>query len=235
MPALAGRSRTAADSVAELASNACRPCARHQVGMGLVAAATSRLNRFLGPGLVACAPTGLPTRVSVPAPGQSAGMCLVAAGHPFDLIKVRLQTQVTMAGKAPEFTGAFDAARKIMAREGVSRGDGLRTRLRLELAKGALAAPKLRPDLPIHSFRTNTWFHKAFQGRAPAILWLPPDEKLVCVRRLRACTLSPRRPLQPAMLAASDYGVPADSWSLPRHLGSNGWHHSHLRHLLLGL
>jgi len=46
-------------------------------------------------------------------------MCLVAAGHPFDLIKVRLQTLKTVAGQAPEFTGAVDAARKIVAREGV--------------------------------------------------------------------------------------------------------------------
>lgn len=79
---------------------------------------------------------GQPARFPFVAFVQSAGMCLVAAGHPFDLIKVRLQTQVTMAGKAPEFTGAFDAARKIMAREGVSWRDGRRTRFWLAPGKG---------------------------------------------------------------------------------------------------
>jgi solute carrier family 25 (mitochondrial oxoglutarate transporter), member 11 len=47
-------------------------------------------------------------------------MCLVLAGHPFDLIKVRLQTQVLEAGKPPPFTGALDCATKTFRNEGVS-------------------------------------------------------------------------------------------------------------------
>jgi hypothetical protein len=46
-------------------------------------------------------------------------MCLVIAGQPFDMIKVKLQTAKAVPGEAPEFTGALDAARKIIAREGV--------------------------------------------------------------------------------------------------------------------
>lgn len=47
-------------------------------------------------------------------------MCLVLAGHPFDLIKVRLQTMVVQPGQAPPFTGALDCARKTLRAEGVS-------------------------------------------------------------------------------------------------------------------
>jgi len=39
-------------------------------------------------------------------------MCLVAVGHPFDLLKVRLQT-------SNQYTGALDCMRKTMARDGV--------------------------------------------------------------------------------------------------------------------
>ena len=46
-------------------------------------------------------------------------MCLVAAGHPFDLIKVRLQTMQVKPGQAPPFTGALDCARQTVARDGV--------------------------------------------------------------------------------------------------------------------
>jgi hypothetical protein len=49
-----------------------------------------------------------------------AGMCLVFAGHPFDLVKVRLQTMKVVPGQAPPYTGALDVARKTFAREGVS-------------------------------------------------------------------------------------------------------------------
>ena len=48
-----------------------------------------------------------------------AGMCLVVAGHPFDLIKTRLQTMVVKPGQTPPYTGALDAFRKTLAQEGV--------------------------------------------------------------------------------------------------------------------
>ena len=47
-------------------------------------------------------------------------MCLVLAGQPFDLVKVRLQTMVTKPGQAPPYTGAMDVMRKTLAAEGVS-------------------------------------------------------------------------------------------------------------------
>lgn len=48
-----------------------------------------------------------------------AGVCLVMAGHPLDLIKVRLQTMKTVPGQLPPYTGTLDCARKTIAREGV--------------------------------------------------------------------------------------------------------------------
>ncbi|KJE91797.1 solute carrier family 25 [Capsaspora owczarzaki ATCC 30864] len=52
--------------------------------------------------------------------GSFGGICLVAAGHPLDTIKVRLQTQTVVAGQAPMYTGGLDCFRKIVAREGFS-------------------------------------------------------------------------------------------------------------------
>jgi len=45
--------------------------------------------------------------------GGFGGVCLVFAGHPLDLIKVRLQTQT-----GNEYKGALDCAKKIVARDG---------------------------------------------------------------------------------------------------------------------
>ena len=48
--------------------------------------------------------------------GGVGGVCAVIVGHPFDLVKVRLQT----ADKGV-YTGAFDVVRKTVAREGLAR------------------------------------------------------------------------------------------------------------------
>jgi len=44
--------------------------------------------------------------------GGFGGMCLVAAGHPLDLIKVRLQTSTA-------YSSTFDCARQTIARDGL--------------------------------------------------------------------------------------------------------------------
>jgi len=44
--------------------------------------------------------------------GGFGGMCLVFAGHPFDLIKVRLQT-------SNEYSGIMDCVKKTVAKDGV--------------------------------------------------------------------------------------------------------------------
>ncbi len=55
------------------------------------------------------------------AAGGVGGVCAVVVGHPFDLVKVRLQT-----AEKGVYSGAIDVVRRTIAREGlarVSRGD----------------------------------------------------------------------------------------------------------------
>ncbi|KAK7552508.1 mitochondrial carrier domain-containing protein [Phyllosticta paracitricarpa] len=49
--------------------------------------------------------------------GGVGGVCAVVVGHPFDLVKVRLQT-----AEKGVYTGAMDVVRKTIAREGLVRG-----------------------------------------------------------------------------------------------------------------
>lgn len=51
------------------------------------------------------------------AAGGVGGICAVVVGHPFDLVKVRLQT-----AEKGVYTGAMDVVRKTIAREGLVRG-----------------------------------------------------------------------------------------------------------------
>lgn len=50
------------------------------------------------------------------AAGGVGGVCAVVVGHPFDLVKVRLQT----ADKGV-YTGAIDVVKRTVAREGLAR------------------------------------------------------------------------------------------------------------------
>ncbi|KAL9102545.1 MAG: hypothetical protein Q9163_002324 [Psora crenata] len=51
------------------------------------------------------------------AAGGVGGVCAVLVGHPFDLVKVRMQT-----AEKGVYTGAFDVVRKTVAREGLRKG-----------------------------------------------------------------------------------------------------------------
>ncbi|KAJ5231909.1 Mitochondrial substrate/solute carrier [Penicillium citrinum] len=51
------------------------------------------------------------------AAGAAGGLCAVVVGHPFDLVKVRLQT-----AEKGVYSGAMDVVRKTVAREGLVRG-----------------------------------------------------------------------------------------------------------------
>ena len=48
--------------------------------------------------------------------GGVGGVCCVIVGHPFDLVKVRLQT-----AEKGVYSGALDVVRKAIAREGLAR------------------------------------------------------------------------------------------------------------------
>ncbi|KAJ5953605.1 hypothetical protein N7454_000501 [Penicillium verhagenii] len=51
------------------------------------------------------------------AAGAAGGLCAVVVGHPFDLVKVRLQT-----AEKGVYSGAMDVVRRTIAREGLARG-----------------------------------------------------------------------------------------------------------------
>lgn len=52
--------------------------------------------------------------------GGFGGVCCVATGHPFDTVKVRLQTMpVPAPGEQPLFKGAMDCVAKTVTKEGV--------------------------------------------------------------------------------------------------------------------
>jgi solute carrier family 25 carnitine/acylcarnitine transporter 20/29 len=50
------------------------------------------------------------------AAGAAGGLCAVIVGHPFDLVKVRLQT-----AEKGVYAGAMDVVRRTVAREGLAR------------------------------------------------------------------------------------------------------------------
>jgi len=51
--------------------------------------------------------------------GGVGGVCTVATGHPFDTVKVRLQTMPkALVGEKPQFKGAFDCLRQTVTKEG---------------------------------------------------------------------------------------------------------------------
>ena len=49
--------------------------------------------------------------------GGVGGVCAVVVGHPFDLVKVRMQT-----AEKGVYSGAMDVVKKTIAKEGLARG-----------------------------------------------------------------------------------------------------------------
>jgi solute carrier family 25 carnitine/acylcarnitine transporter 20/29 len=56
------------------------------------------------------------------AAGGVGGVCAVVVGHPFDLVKVRLQT-----AEKGVYSGAIDVVKRTVAREGLARVSGADT------------------------------------------------------------------------------------------------------------
>ncbi|KAJ0736748.1 putative mitochondrial carrier domain superfamily [Helianthus annuus] len=55
------------------------------------------------------------------AAGTVGGVAQLVVGHPFDTIKVKLQSQPTpLPGQLPKYSGAIDAVKKTLAAEGAS-------------------------------------------------------------------------------------------------------------------
>lgn len=63
------------------------------------------------------AAAGLQSQLRALAAGGFGGICAVLVGHPFDLVKVRLQT-----ADRGRYASAFDVVAKSVARDGLRRG-----------------------------------------------------------------------------------------------------------------
>lgn len=63
------------------------------------------------------APSALSQQLRALAAGGFGGICAVVVGHPFDLVKVRLQT-----AERGVYSSAVDVVRKSIARDGLRRG-----------------------------------------------------------------------------------------------------------------
>lgn len=63
------------------------------------------------------AKNALASQVRALAAGGFGGICAVIVGHPFDLVKVRLQT-----AERGVYSGAIDVVKKSIARDGLRRG-----------------------------------------------------------------------------------------------------------------
>lgn len=63
------------------------------------------------------ASSGLAQQVRALVAGGFGGVCAVVVGHPFDLVKVRLQT-----AERGVYSSAVDVVRKSVARDGLRRG-----------------------------------------------------------------------------------------------------------------
>lgn len=63
------------------------------------------------------AASGLLSQLRALAAGGFGGVCAVIVGHPFDLVKVRLQT-----AERGVYSSAIDVVRKSVARDGMRRG-----------------------------------------------------------------------------------------------------------------
>ncbi|KAI1714224.1 mitochondrial carrier protein [Ditylenchus destructor] len=51
--------------------------------------------------------------------GSAGGMCKVLVGHPFETVKIRLQTMpISLSGESPLYRGSLDCCRKTVSREG---------------------------------------------------------------------------------------------------------------------
>lgn len=98
----------------------------------------------------AAASAGL-TQLRSLAAGGFGGICAVVVGHPFDLVKVRLQTAEKGA-----YSSAVDVVRKSVARDGLRRGlyagvsaplVGVTPMCMLHLPRRQHAAPPPKPPL----------------------------------------------------------------------------------------
>ncbi|CAK4084087.1 unnamed protein product [Aphanomyces euteiches] len=130
--------------------------------------------------------------------GGFGGMCLVAAGHPLDLIKVNMQTMPTpKAGEAPLYSSATDCARKIIAKDGIK---GLYRGMSAPLVgvtpifaicfwgydMGALIARKAAGMKDGDKLSTNQILFAGGFSAIPTTIVMAPGERIKCLLQIQS-------------------------------------------------
>ncbi|RHY53605.1 hypothetical protein DYB34_003425 [Aphanomyces astaci] len=140
--------------------------------------------------------------------GGFGGMCLVAAGHPLDLIKVNMQTMpAPKAGEAPLYASATDCARKIIAKDGVK---GLYRGMSAPLVgvtpifaicfwgydMGALIARKAAGMSDSDKLSMNQIMFAGGFSAIPTTLVMAPGERIKCLLQIQSQAVARGEPIQ---------------------------------------
>jgi len=126
--------------------------------------------------------------------GGFGGMCLVAAGHPLDTIKVRLQTmQTNVPGQPPLYAGTFDCAKKTVVREGFK---GLYKGMAAPLAGvtpmyavcflGFNIGKQLQQTTPNQQLTSIQLFKAGMLSGVFTTLIMAPGERIKCLLQIQA-------------------------------------------------
>ncbi|KAJ0403946.1 hypothetical protein P43SY_009439 [Pythium insidiosum] len=130
--------------------------------------------------------------------GGIGGVCLVAVGHPMDLVKVNLQTmEKPKPGQPPLYTGAMDCARKIVARDGPA---GLYRGMSAPLVgvtpifavcfwgndMGKLIARKACGTPDTQALSTGQLMFAGGFSAIPATVVMAPGERIKCLLQIQA-------------------------------------------------
>jgi solute carrier family 25 carnitine/acylcarnitine transporter 20/29 len=126
--------------------------------------------------------------------GGFGGMCLVAAGHPLDTIKVRLQTMPKpVQGQLPLYNGTFDCAKKTVVREGVK---GLYKGMAAPLAGvtpmyavcflGFSIGKQLQQSTPNQQLTSVQLFKAGMLSGVFTTLIMAPGERIKCLLQIQA-------------------------------------------------
>ncbi|XP_063871705.1 LOW QUALITY PROTEIN: mitochondrial carnitine/acylcarnitine carrier protein-like [Scylla paramamosain] len=132
--------------------------------------------------------------------GGFGGMCLVAAGHPLDTIKVRLQTQPLPApGQKPLYAGTWDCALKTIRNEGffgLYKGMAAPlvgvTPIVCCLFLGFGIGKKLQQTTPDQQLTAVQLFNAGMLSGVFTTAIMTPGERIKCLLQVQAASSGPK-------------------------------------------
>ncbi|KAH9287311.1 Mitochondrial carnitine/acylcarnitine carrier protein [Echinococcus granulosus] len=131
--------------------------------------------------------------------GGFGGICAVAAGYPFDTIKVRLQTMPHVGpGETPIYRGAFDCAVKTIGKEGIGglyKGMLLPLLGATPLAAVFFSGFSLGKELLVHdakNIQKNEIFLAGMLSGVFTTALMAPGERVKCLLQVQNLGLHPK-------------------------------------------